>query len=1422
MANLPEGIGSDTPQADSMANSDLSLKTIRSKWMETGNDEEALSNYLNWQKRNPELSHIIQCNIQSLLVKLGRTNSVDESQAFAGWFQNLDQIRQQAQQLLKGCQEEQDEQRKALFSIADLLDNLCNFCIEAVTVIQKTGVLVSIYDELAYLQLNQDVKDAVALGHFETGHDHYVNWGKSQSRRSSTGEIVDTVLSETSNLSHSCSILAQALQPPPAAYNAIKTSLDQLKISMVTLYNYLVKIAPDSGTIFNKRLYTSLNKDIRSVATAVPTFDPESHFQSNGKHENRPHSMDHALIAIREKIQTCSLWVGDKVVVGSIHVKSVHDLIRPIFLESDPASQNLHNIDFTQFSLAVHVHVFYIDFLGELLHYLRRIPFPFDLLLTYSEEVIDAAMLLEILAQNQWLSSQYKVIPVPNRGRNLAPLATVLVDLLLQYKYIAHVHTKKSEHTKELRQWRSQILESLFHSKDSVRTIISLLQESTDLVIPTNQNFYIKDPSGWGDNKCKALEIVSAASYTLKTDAAFVAFPEGGMFWMNGSLMKRIAALQLKSSDFEAEPIGQDGSAAHALERLLGLLAGEDGKKICQVFTGESQSTNKCYENHLDFTGELKTIPPSERVRILALFLPQFHESFENNAWHGDGFTDWTNVKRSNPLFVHHYQQRFPHPDIGYYDVDEEGYFNATANLMRASGVEGLIFYHYWFNGTTILSQPAQFLLAHREIAIHWCFCWANENWTRAWDGNEDQVLMRQDYSRADALAFIEYLLPFFQDERYLKIANRPLLLVYRPSHNPLMSEYVEIWNQACQAAGLPSPYLLCTLTRGAVHPQHYGFDAGLERVFHDWTAGRISAINDSLEFYESFSGSVLDYNSAADYYMNLKPPEDFKFIRSIVPSWDNTPRYGQNAYLLHLSSPRKFSEWLGALILDARNRLENDERIIVVNAWNEWAESAYLEPDCRTGYAYLNSVARSQLGLSYDLTTEDLERRLPPLENALIACLDVPPHVLNHLACDQDVRVKFWRCLMCAYAENLSVSEEIFNQIPIDLRHRFNLFYSDPERHHPVVTIFFRRIEYLSPGSLQALVRMSLAYPGQMIAANSLQFSDAVIESCNEYAIDLEDCYAKLGVLATTAESFTGHSRVRICATALSIPSSYYFLENGWVPNLPVKVNTIIRIHAKGNLQLLAKALFSLYVMEASVDVQPILACQDFQDSDFLDALQGVIGKIPWTEACSPIVLHYQSSEAEPDCRARMLHEPLCHLTARYFAYLDHDDVLYPFAYSYLLQRLRITSKAITFGRVYVAKTNLSRNLIVQKRREFEYGFSHDQFLRLNHAPLHSFLLDAKQLNLDNLEFIPGMKYMEDYYLTLQLFQRENCDWQSLIISKYVGDYTYQVDSAAEGTLSLLSDKSRAALVASDAYIKCEEAIQAMRCRLASRQAAT
>ncbi len=363
----------------------------------------------------------------------------------------------------------------------------------------------------------------------------------------------------------------------------------------------------------------------------------------------------------------------------------------------------------------------------------------------------------------------------------------------------------------------------------------------------------------------------------------------------------------------------------------------------------------KYYEEQQDYSTSIK----HNSVKILSYYLPQFHPIPENDEWHGKGFTEWTKVKSVNSLFQGHFQQHIPHKDIGYYLLDSTKTLKNQADMMRKSGLYGQIFYHYWFTGKLILEDPAKMLLDNKDIDMPFSFCWANENWTKKWDGNDDDILLEQVYSDEDARNFIRYLIPFFQDTRYITIENRPVLYVYRPSSIPDVKEYTDIWKEECSRAGVEEPYIIAVLTRGAVAPNDFHMDAGVERILHDWTNGNVPDIKAKLNSFTKLKGSILSYGEVADFYENQIDSKDFTYFRSISPVWDNTARYNDEAFLLHKSTPQRFQKWLENLVAYTQETLSEDKHFIVVNAWNEWAEGAHLEPDTYYGYSYLNSIGR-------------------------------------------------------------------------------------------------------------------------------------------------------------------------------------------------------------------------------------------------------------------------------------------------------------------------------------------------------------------------------------------------------------------------------------------------------------------------------
>jgi lipopolysaccharide biosynthesis protein len=342
--------------------------------------------------------------------------------------------------------------------------------------------------------------------------------------------------------------------------------------------------------------------------------------------------------------------------------------------------------------------------------------------------------------------------------------------------------------------------------------------------------------------------------------------------------------------------------------------------------------------------------PATPAVRLIAFYLPQFHPIPENDAWWGKGFTEWTNVVQARPLFRGHYQPHLP-ADLGFYDLRVPEVRAAQASLAREYGVHGFCYYHYWFGGRRLLERPLDDFLAS-DLRFPFCVCWANESWTRRWDGGDDAVLMAQEHSPEDDLRFIESLFPLFRDERHIRVNGRPLLFVWRADLLPEPARTAERWKRATRAAGIEEPYLVRVETfNHKDDPAQLGFDAACEFPGHDVPA--------NLEYDSPVKGSrarYFDYPRYADYLMS-RPHPGYRRFHTVMPSWDNTARRGVNASVFVNNSPAKYGEWLERVARRTLHDQQGDERIVMVNAWNEWAEGCHLEPDQLLGHAYLEAT---------------------------------------------------------------------------------------------------------------------------------------------------------------------------------------------------------------------------------------------------------------------------------------------------------------------------------------------------------------------------------------------------------------------------------------------------------------------------------
>jgi len=341
-------------------------------------------------------------------------------------------------------------------------------------------------------------------------------------------------------------------------------------------------------------------------------------------------------------------------------------------------------------------------------------------------------------------------------------------------------------------------------------------------------------------------------------------------------------------------------------------------------------------------------------VRVIAFYLSQFHPIPESDRWWGEGFTEWTNVRKARPNFLGHYQPHVP-GELGYYDLRDADAQDAQATLARAHGIHGFCYYYYWFNGQRLLERPLEAMLDSGRPDFPFCLCWANENWTRRWDGLDQEILLAQRYSREDSLAFIRDLLPVFADRRYIRVDGRPLLVIYKPDAIPDLAATVALWRDEARQAGSGELYLAAALASWQDNPTTFGFDAAVEFPPHGHAATSVAYSCDFIN--PDFAGRVVSYRSYVAQLLT-RPRPDFKLFRTLLPAWDNTPNRQNTGTIFVGSSPEIFGWWLERVVRQTRLRLQGDERLVFINAWNEWGEGCHLEPDLRCGRQYLQAIS--------------------------------------------------------------------------------------------------------------------------------------------------------------------------------------------------------------------------------------------------------------------------------------------------------------------------------------------------------------------------------------------------------------------------------------------------------------------------------
>lgn len=373
--------------------------------------------------------------------------------------------------------------------------------------------------------------------------------------------------------------------------------------------------------------------------------------------------------------------------------------------------------------------------------------------------------------------------------------------------------------------------------------------------------------------------------------------------------------------------------------------------------------------------------------RLIAIHLPQFHPIKENDDWWGKGFTEWTNVVSAKPLFKGHYQPHLP-ADLGFYDLRLEEARIAQEELAKQYGLYGFCYYHYWFNGKRLLHVPLDRKLKNPKEDLPFMLCWANENWTRRWDGLESDILIEQNYSDIDDLEHIRFLCQhFFSDPRYIRVNGKPFITIYRPSLIPNISKTLKLWREEARKSGIGELYIgfmnsfnekfdinvyghdvaiqfaphfsIPNKKNASIFYKAYNYYFNLKKIFFfKLNNTRIEIKYHHFEnfifrlFYPVNKNHIFDYKELVK--MQIAMDIQDRTFPSLIPMWDNSARKkGKNAHIVINNSPALYGKWLEAILIKFKPWSE-EENFVFINAWNEWGEGNHLEPCSKWGKQYL------------------------------------------------------------------------------------------------------------------------------------------------------------------------------------------------------------------------------------------------------------------------------------------------------------------------------------------------------------------------------------------------------------------------------------------------------------------------------------
>ncbi|AWE41950.1 MULTISPECIES: glycoside hydrolase family 99-like domain-containing protein [unclassified Actinobaculum] len=603
--------------------------------------------------------------------------------------------------------------------------------------------------------------------------------------------------------------------------------------------------------------------------------------------------------------------------------------------------------------IGVVIHCFYSELMPELFEHLRNIPVDFDLFITNASG--DKITIPEIKNLGHTV-----VVDVENHGRDIFPTVQIVNSGALDpYDLILKLHTKRSpwreEHTELVGNgaaWKDQFLGDLVGSTETVQDILNAFADDAALGILTATDSIV-GKQFWGGDQRIADQLLRRIELSLVPDE--LQFASGSMYWTRGFVLQGLRALNLQAADFDEEAGQVDGTTAHAIERIIGILTNEAGLNIAEP-VHVAQLKREGWRNPTAYRRFERDAQRIANAQVVPFYLPQFHDSPQNNRWWGRGFTEWSNVVAAVPAWQGHYQPKQP-TELGYYDLALDSVRKEQADLAAAHGVAGFMYYYYWFSGERLLSLPIE-KLKESDIAFPFCIMWANENWTRRWDGRSEDVLVGQDYSKVPAEDFIDDVMEFLLDPRYMRLDGKAVLAVYRPAQMDDFAQVVRTWRDRARRAGVGELKILAV----AVAREFDGLDdfasAGLDGTLQfpphnlPWVAGPATAVG----LDSRWRGNFMSYQATANASLHAAADLMDNEYPGVMVAFDNTARRQWKADAWYGSNPYTFHRWMSGMVRSVLAR-EPQDRVVFINAWNEWAESAILEPTTRYGRTFLQAV---------------------------------------------------------------------------------------------------------------------------------------------------------------------------------------------------------------------------------------------------------------------------------------------------------------------------------------------------------------------------------------------------------------------------------------------------------------------------------